>query len=66
MNAKLEKTLKALGLIAGCVFLCVLYVVYVPLAIIRVLVDKESFSDFVECLGECVRKLFGWFRKSAK
>lgn len=66
MNAKLEKTLKALGVIAGCVFICALYVVYVPLAIVRVLVDKESFGEFIDCLGDCVKKLFGWFRKGVK
>lgn len=46
----------------GCV--CVLYVVYVPLALIRVLVDKDGFSGFLDCVGKCVRTITGWFRKS--
>lgn len=48
----------------GCV--CVLYVIYVPLALIRVLVDKDGFCGFLDCVGNCVKSMIGWFRKSAK
>lgn len=48
----------------GCV--CVLYVIYVPLALIRVLVDKDGFCGFLDCVGSCVKSMIGWFRKSAK
>ena len=49
--------------IAGCC-VCVLYAVYVPLALIRVLVDKDGFCGFLDCVGKYVRTVTGWFRKN--
>lgn len=66
MKAKITKGLQVLAVIAGCLFISVMYVVYVPLAIVRALVDKESFIEFFDCVGDCIKKLVGWFKKGAK
>lgn len=62
----LNMMLLTLQVVLACVALCVLYVVYVPLAIVRVFVDMHGYLDFIDCVGKCIRTMAGWFRKWAK
>lgn len=67
MKTKVLRTmLVTLQVVIACMGMCILYVAYVPLALVRVFVDKDGFLDFVDCVGSCVKTMAGWFRKSAK
>ncbi len=65
-NKALKMVLDIFLLIIACAGMVVLYLVYVPLALVRVFVDKDGYMDFVDCVGTCVKTMVGWFRKSAK
>lgn len=65
-NKVLRTVLVTLQLVIAFIGMALLYVVYVPLALVRVFVDKDGYLDFVDCVGSCVKTMFGWFRKSAK
>lgn len=62
-NRGLNTVLVTLQLAIAVVGMALLYVVYVPLALVRVFVDKDGYLDFV---GKCVKTMVGWFRKSAE
>lgn len=62
-NRALNTVLVTLQVVITCVGMCILYMVYVPLALVRVFVDKDSFLDFVDCFGSCVKTMVGWFKK---
>lgn len=67
MKKKLLRTLLVtLQMFAAFAVLCAMYVVYVPLAVVRALVDKSSSLDFMDCVDRCVNAMSGWFKKSAK
>lgn len=65
-NRGLNTVLVTLQLAIAVVGMALLYVVYVPLTLVRVFVDKDGYLDFVDCVGKCVKTMVGWFRKSAK
>ena len=65
-NKGLKIALNLLQFTVACIGMALLYVVYVPLALVRVFVDKDGYLDFVDCVGKCVKTMVGWFRKSAK
>lgn len=62
-NKALNTILVTLQLIIAGIGVGILYLVYVPLALIRVFVDKDGFLDFLGCVGSCVKTMVGWFRK---
>ena len=45
---------------------CALYMIYLPLAIVRVFVNTEDFGAFLDCVGDFVKNMVCWFRKEAK
>lgn len=51
--------------VAG-IAVCALYVIYLPLAIVRVFVNTEDFGAFLDCVGDFVKNMVCWFRKEAK
>lgn len=51
--------------VAG-IAVCALYVIYLPLAIVRVVVNTEDFGKFLDCVGDFVKNIVCWFRKEAK
>ncbi len=65
-NKALRTVLYMFLMVIVCIWMVVLYLVYVPLAMVRVFVDKDGYMDFVDCVGTCVKTMVGWFRKSAK
>lgn len=65
-NKALRTVLYMFLMVIVCIWMVVLYLVYVPLAMVRVFVDKDGYMDFVDCVGSCVKTMVGWFRKSAK
>lgn len=62
----LKTMLLTLQVVVACVVLCVLYVVYVPLAIVRAIFDMHGYRDFIYCVRKCTRTMVGWFRKRPK
>lgn len=65
-NKALRTVLYMFLMVIVCIWMVVLYLVYVPLAMVRVFVDKDGYMDFVDCVGTCVKTMVGWFRKSEK
>lgn len=65
-NKALRTVLYMFLMVIVCIWMVVLYLVYVPLAMVRVFVDKDGYMDFVDCVGTCVKTMVGWFGKSAK
>lgn len=51
--------------VAG-IAVCALYVIYLPLAIVRVIVHTNDFGEFLDCVGDFVKNMVCWFRKEAK
>lgn len=62
-NRALNTVFVTLQVVVACVVICILYAVYVPWALVRVFVDKDSFLDFVYSFGSCVKTMAGWFKK---
>ena len=57
---------KVLASMAFAVAGIALYVIYLPLAIVRVVVNTEDFGKFLDCVGDFVNNIVCWFRKEAK
>lgn len=62
----LNRVLVAIGYAIAGIAVCALYVVYLPLAIVRVIVNTEDFGAFLDCVGDFVKNMVCWFRKEAK
>ena len=62
-NQVLSKVLTAMAFAVAGIAACVLYVIYLPLAIVRVFVNTEDFGAFLDCVGDFVRSILCWFRK---
>lgn len=65
-NQVLSKVLATMAFAVACIAACVLYVIYLPLAIVRVFVNTEDFGAFLDCVGDFVKSIVCWFRKEAK
>lgn len=65
-NRGLNTVLRIFKASTICLCFSLLYVVYVPMAFVRIFVDTDSFVDFVKCVGKCVKTLGGWFTKSTE
>ncbi len=59
----LSKVLATMVFAVAGIAVCVLYVIYLPLAIVRVFVNTEDFGAFLDCVGDFVKSIVGWFRK---
>jgi len=62
----LNRVLVAIGYAIAGIAVCALYVIYLPLAIVRVIVHTNDFGEFLDCVGDFVKNMVGWFRKEAK
>ncbi len=62
-NRVLSKVLATMAFAVAGIAVCALYVIYLPLAIVRVFVNTEDFGAFLDCVGDFVKNIVGWFRK---
>ncbi len=65
-NRALSKVLATMAFAVAGIAVCALYVIYLPLAIVRVVVHTNDFGEFLDCVGDFVKNIVGWFRKEAK
>lgn len=62
-STNINKALSLVLLVASAILAGALYLVYLPLAIVRVVIDTKGFSDFLDCVGDCMKIVIRWFRK---
>lgn len=65
-NQVLSKVLATIAFAVAGIAVCALYVIYLPLAIVRVVVNTEDFGKFLDCVDDFVNNIVCWFRKEAK
>lgn len=65
-NRVLSKVLASMAFAFAGIAVCALYVIYLPLAIVRVFVNTEDFGAFIDCVGNFVKDIVSWFKKEAK
>ena len=65
-NRVLSKVLASMAFAVASIAVCALYVIYLPLAIVRVVVNTEDFGKFLDCVGDFMNNIICWFRKEAK